>query len=135
MPTIATSLRACCCVQDRIGYLNLCALLSRAWLGNQHRGRAEFEPAWFEEPGEEGLPLATGLIALSGAMGGDVGQALANNARWRAPRRSTGRACSRSFYIDGCSAQARRTDGYVRRRCNWPPRCSCRWSPRIRCSS
>ncbi|MFX6118679.1 PHP domain-containing protein, partial [Acinetobacter baumannii] len=65
-------------VQDRRGYLNLCVLLSRAWLSNQYRGRAELEPAWLEEPGEDGLPLSTGLIALSGAMGGDVGQALAN---------------------------------------------------------
>ncbi|MGN5479027.1 PHP domain-containing protein [Cupriavidus basilensis] len=80
-------------VQDRIGYLNLCTPLSRAWLSNQHRGRAEIEPGWFEEPGEGGQPLATGLIALSGAMGGDVGMALVNGnadaarraaARWAA---------------------------------------------------
>ncbi len=53
------------------GYLRLCELLSRAWLGNQYRSRAEIAPAWFEESGTEGL------IALSGAAAGDVGQALA----------------------------------------------------------
>jgi len=52
------------------GYLRLCDLLSRAWLKNQHRARAELSQAWLEEGGTEGL------IALSGAVGGDVGQAL-----------------------------------------------------------
>src|SRR5687767_2754511 len=55
---------------SRAGYLRLCDLLSRAWLRNQHRGRAELSRAWFEDGGSEGL------IALSGAAAGDVGQAL-----------------------------------------------------------
>jgi hypothetical protein len=46
-------------------------LLSRAWLRNQHRGRGEIARAWLEENG-----ATEGLIALSGAAGGDVGQAL-----------------------------------------------------------
>src|SRR5688572_30244240 len=54
----------------RAGYLRLCDLLSRAWLRNQHRGRAEVARGWLEEGTE-------GLIALSGAAAGDVGQALA----------------------------------------------------------
>jgi len=53
------------------GYLSLSELLSRAWLKNQHRARAEISRAWIEERGSEGL------IALSGAAAGDVGQALA----------------------------------------------------------
>src|SRR6185503_7077186 len=57
-----------CC--SRTGYLRLCELLSRAWLRNQHRARAEISSAWLEEAGTEGL------IALSGAAAGDVGQAL-----------------------------------------------------------
>ena len=57
-------------VASRAGYLRLCELLSRAWLSNQHRSRAEIDKAWFREGGTEGL------IALSGAYGGDVGQAL-----------------------------------------------------------
>ncbi|HEY5636610.1 MAG TPA: DNA polymerase III subunit alpha [Burkholderiales bacterium] len=55
---------------SREGYLRLCGLLSRAWLRNQHRGRAEIAREWFDEGGTEGL------IALSGAAAGDVGQAL-----------------------------------------------------------
>ncbi len=53
--------------QDRQGYLRLCDLLTRAYRGNQHRGRAELSPAWLAEGGTEGL------IALSGAHWGDVG--------------------------------------------------------------
>jgi DNA polymerase-3 subunit alpha len=52
------------------GYRKLCELLSRAWLKNQHRGRAEIAKSWFEEAGTEGL------IALSGAGAGEIGQAL-----------------------------------------------------------
>ncbi len=53
------------------GYLRLSELLSRAWLRNQHRARAEIARSWLEEGGTEGL------IALSGAGAGDIGQALA----------------------------------------------------------
>src|ERR1700704_964567 len=55
---------------SRAGYLRLCALLSRAWLKNQYRARAEIARGWLEEGDAEGL------IALSGAAAGDVGQAL-----------------------------------------------------------
>ena len=59
---------------SQAGYLRLCDLLSRAWLGNEYRGRAEMLPRWFDEPN-------AGLILLSGAQHGDVGQALlAGNA-------------------------------------------------------
>ena len=57
--------------QSRVGYLRLCDLLSRAYRGNQYRGRSELKKGWFGESGTEGL------IALSGAHHGDVGQALA----------------------------------------------------------
>jgi DNA polymerase-3 subunit alpha len=52
----------------RGGYLRLCDLLSRAWLRNQHRGRAELAREWLQD--------TEGLVALSGAAAGDVGQAL-----------------------------------------------------------
>ena len=55
--------------QSREGYLLLCRLLSRAYLENQHRGRAELRREWFHEG-------TSGLIALSGAHLGDVGCAL-----------------------------------------------------------
>ena len=57
---------------SRQGYLRLCELLSRAWLTNQHRARAELSASWFDEPGG-----SEGLIALSGFAAGDVGVALA----------------------------------------------------------
>ncbi len=59
-------------VASHAGYLRLCELLSRAWLSNQHRSRAEIDKAWLTEGGTEGL------IALSGASGGEIGQALAS---------------------------------------------------------
>ncbi|HEU0220221.1 MAG TPA: DNA polymerase III subunit alpha [Gallionella sp.] len=55
--------------QSREGYLLLCRLLSRAYLENQHRGRAELRREWLHEG-------TAGLIALSGAHLGDVGSAL-----------------------------------------------------------
>src|ERR1700761_7332130 len=58
-------------VKNKTGYLNLCELLSKAWLTNQYRGRAEVDAQWLE------AGLAEGLLALSGAQQGDVGIALA----------------------------------------------------------
>ncbi|MGE0558121.1 MAG: DNA polymerase III subunit alpha [Burkholderiales bacterium] len=57
--------------QNNDGYLRLCELLTRGYRGNQYRGRAEVLKSWFGETG------TGGLIALSGAHHGDVGQALA----------------------------------------------------------
>ncbi len=51
------------------GYLRLCGWLSRAYLTHQHRGRAQLDRRWFDDGTQ-------GLIALSGARDGDVGQAL-----------------------------------------------------------
>ena len=56
--------------QNRTGYRNLCRLLSRAWLENQHHDRAEMRAQWFEGDATEGL------IALSGGPAGAVGQLL-----------------------------------------------------------
>jgi DNA polymerase-3 subunit alpha len=60
---------------SRAGYLKLCDWLTRGYRHNQHRGRAEVQKQWLDESGTEGL------IALSGAYLGDIGQALlADNA-------------------------------------------------------
>src|SRR5262252_8284952 len=59
--------------QSRSGYLRLSELLSRAWLENQHRGRAELRKSWLAEGSE-------GLIALSGALTGEVGIAVLQDA-------------------------------------------------------
>ncbi|GAA4341675.1 DNA polymerase III subunit alpha [Pigmentiphaga soli] len=56
-------------VRNRQGYLNLCELLTRAYLGNQHRGRSELRAEWLRDLGD-------GLIVLSGGRQGDVGQAI-----------------------------------------------------------
>src|SRR3990167_9314070 len=56
--------------QSRTGYLRLSELLTRAYRTNQYRGRPELKKDWLAEGGTEGL------IALSGAHHGDIGQAL-----------------------------------------------------------
>jgi DNA polymerase-3 subunit alpha len=56
--------------QTHAGYLRLTEILTRAYRANQYRGRAEIRKDWFGERGSDGL------IALSGAHYGDVGQAL-----------------------------------------------------------
>lgn len=56
--------------QSSAGYLKLCQLLTEAYLHNQHRGRAEIKRAWLERTGTDGL------ILLSAATAGDVGQAI-----------------------------------------------------------
>ncbi len=58
--------------KNRTGYLQLCELLSKAWLTNVHRGRAELRSEWLENG------AASELIALSGAHTGDVGLAIDN---------------------------------------------------------
>ena len=62
-------------VKNHGGYLQLCDLLSRAWLTNIHRGRAELRPEWLEEIARQNHK---GLIVLSGAHFGDVGIAIDN---------------------------------------------------------
>lgn len=63
-------------VKNHHGYLQLCDLLSQAWLTNLHRGRAEVRAEWLARlQHDEG---GNGLIALSGAHFGDVGMALDN---------------------------------------------------------
>ena len=56
--------------QNYQGYLRLCELLTCAYRSNQYRGRAEVMKEWLTEISTDGL------IALSGAHHGDVGQAL-----------------------------------------------------------
>ncbi|UDG82407.1 DNA polymerase III subunit alpha [Candidatus Vallotia cooleyia] len=82
-------------VKNQRGYLNLCKLLSCAWLTNQYRGRAEVDFQWLE------TGLATGLLALSG-MQGDIGIALASGNVQAAARHMQRWAAifPHSFYIE-----------------------------------
>ena len=56
-------------VQNHRGYLHLCELLARGWTQNVLKGVAVVKLAWLQE-------LSEGLILLSGAQSGPVGQAL-----------------------------------------------------------
>ncbi|MDX1669360.1 MAG: PHP domain-containing protein, partial [Limnobacter sp.] len=62
--------RAILLVMNHKGYLQLCEILSRAFLRNQVRGKAIVKYEWFDEVG------CDGLIALSGFQNSDLGQAL-----------------------------------------------------------
>ena len=55
--------------QNNEGYRRLCRLLTRAYVEGQHSGKPCLSKSWFEAP-------MAGLIALSGAHEGDLGQAL-----------------------------------------------------------
>ncbi len=59
--------------QDQKGYRNLTALVTKTFLEGQHRGVAMAEREWLTRE------RCAGLIALSGAVHGDVGRALVSN--------------------------------------------------------
>jgi DNA polymerase-3 subunit alpha len=66
----APSSRLLLLAMNHTGYLNLCELLSRAWQSNHRKGQAEIDWAWLEQGHHDGL------IVLSGAEHGEIGQAL-----------------------------------------------------------
>jgi len=82
--------------QSRAGYLRLSDLLTRAYRTNQYRGRPELKKSWFADGG------TAGLIALSGAHHGDVGQALAADNSKQAQRLAAewGKLFPDRFYIE-----------------------------------
>jgi DNA polymerase III subunit alpha len=95
-------------VRTHAGYLKLCDVLTRAWLENPHRGRAELSRDWLAQGCE-------GLIALSAAQAGDVGQALAagNLAAAERAARFWSAAFPGSFYVELQRADAPGTEGYI----------------------
>ena len=76
------------------GYLSLCDILSRAWLHNQYRSRAEIHPDWIRQ--------AQGLIVLSGGRMGDVGTLLmaGNTEQAYALASEWARALPDHYYIE-----------------------------------
>jgi len=64
-------------VQNRQGYLNLCELLSRAWIQGVQRNQACVKMEWLRE-------LNEGLICLSGAQFGAIGLTLLSGDQARA---------------------------------------------------
>lgn len=92
----AGAVRVLLLCRNREGYLRLCQLVTQAYLAPRHHGRAEISRAALAS-GDN-----SGLIALSGAAFGDVGQlrlaALAALAELRA--RSWAGLLSDAFYIE-----------------------------------
>ena len=82
-------------VQNRQGYLNLSELLARAWTRNVSTAQACVRLDWLKE-------LSEGLIALSGAQSGPVGQALVqgDNARAADFALQLGSIFPHRFYIE-----------------------------------
>lgn len=65
----ATPYRLTLLVNNHAGYITLTELISRAYQEGQHQGVPMLRQEWIEDN-------HIGLIALSGAMGGDIGKAL-----------------------------------------------------------
>jgi DNA polymerase III subunit alpha len=82
-------------VQSPQGYLNLCELISRAWTQGGRLGQAFVRWDWLQE-------LHGGMIALSGAQSGAIGQALLRGDATRANQWATRLASlfGGRFYIE-----------------------------------
>ncbi|MDO4905597.1 MAG: DNA polymerase III subunit alpha [Lautropia sp.] len=78
------------------GYRRLCELISKAWLENEKGGHAELRPEWLT------ADSTTGLIALSGAVGGEVGRHLlaGNQDKARAAARHLAEVFPDAFYLE-----------------------------------
>ncbi len=107
-------LRALLLVKNRAGYGRLCELLTRAYLSNKFRGRAELKREWFA-----GAGATDGLLALSGAMAGDVGQALGNGNAEAAEKlaRQWARWFPDAYYIELQRAGHPQSENHVRQAC------------------
>ena len=94
---------------SRAGYANLCTLLTRAWTEPQSRTQACVVWDWLAE-------CADGLIALSGADQGAVGQALLAHDGERAARVAQRLAAifPRRFYVELQRAGAPTNEAHVR---------------------
>ena len=102
--------RALLICRNRAGYGQLCELLTRAYLENKHRGRAEMRREWFEGG------AASALLCLSGAMSGDIGAAIAagNLALAEQLAADWARLFPGAFYIELQRAGHPGTEGYIR---------------------
>ena len=96
-------------VQTKQGYLNLCELISRAWLQHEQRSQACVKWSWLAE-------LNEGLIALAGAEMGAVGQALVANdpARAEGLARRLAAMFEDRFYIELQRAGLPANESHVR---------------------
>ena len=96
-------------VHDATGYLNLCELLARGWVGNTGRGLAQIKWAWLAE-------LGAGLVVLSGAELGAVGAALlaGDGERARIVARHLAQQFPGRFYLELQRAGAPQQEPHVR---------------------
>ncbi|WP_418647112.1 DNA polymerase III subunit alpha [Thauera butanivorans] len=96
--------------KNRAGYGQVCELLTRAYLDNKYRGRAEMRREWFENG------AASELLCLSGAMQGDIGAAIAagNPAQAAQLAADWARLFPDAFYIEVQRAGHPGTESYIR---------------------
>ncbi|MGR9045854.1 MAG: DNA polymerase III subunit alpha [Gammaproteobacteria bacterium] len=82
-------------VKNRLGYTTLTELISKAYQEGQHQGVPMLQRDWIEQNHE-------GLIALSGAMSGDIGKALLadNFDQARRLAKQWERLFDQSFYLE-----------------------------------
>ncbi|HEX5126030.1 MAG TPA: DNA polymerase III subunit alpha, partial [Rhodocyclaceae bacterium] len=95
--------------KHRAGYGQLCELLTRGFMENKHRGKAEIRREWLTPDS------ASGLICLSGAMQGDIGHAFmaGNAAAAEAAARDWAQRFPNSFYIELQRAGHTGTEQYI----------------------
>ncbi|KAF0192599.1 MAG: DNA polymerase III subunit alpha [Gammaproteobacteria bacterium] len=94
--------------QNRTGYLNLTRLVTRSYTEGQHQGVPLLNREWLES-------ATDGLIALSGARHGDIGQALLAGDAKRAKQLLAGwRALFPGrFYIELCRTGREHEEDYL----------------------
>jgi DNA polymerase III subunit alpha len=98
--------------QDEHGYLGLCRLLARAWSTNVHRAQAWVKWEWLDE-------FNRGLILLSGADGGAIGQALLRGETDRAQALAAqlARSFDGRFYLEIQRAGVPTNEAHVQATC------------------
>ncbi|MDD1613618.1 MAG: DNA polymerase III subunit alpha, partial [Methylococcaceae bacterium] len=91
----ATPYRLTLLVNNHTGYTSLTELISKAYQEGQHQGVPMLRQEWIEDNHR-------GLIALSGAMGGDIGKALLAENHEEAKRLAEqwGALFEQSFYLE-----------------------------------
>ena len=96
--------------KNRQGYGQLCELLTRAYMENKYRGRAEIRREWLT------AETASDLLCLSGARDGDVGHALAAGNTRLAEQLAAdwSRRFPGGFYIELQRAGHPGTETYIR---------------------
>ncbi|MDD3325883.1 MAG: DNA polymerase III subunit alpha [Zoogloea sp.] len=96
--------------KNRKGYGQLCELLTRAYMENKYRGRAEIRREWLT------AETASDLLCLSGARDGDVGHALAAGNTRLAEQLAAdwSRRFPGGFYIELQRAGHPGTETYIR---------------------